>query len=78
MISGNNTNVQDVKKLINVPFAVIITAIIIIAITTNMTDRNGLSALSGGYLGLLFGLLFVVIINLILNLRGYGYSISLI
>jgi hypothetical protein len=78
MISGNNTNVQDVKKLINVPFAVIITAIIIIAITTNMTDRNGLSALSGGYLGLLFGLLFVVIINLIFLKSRYFDMIPII
>ena len=65
MIPVNNTNIQDVKKLINVPFAVIITSIIIIAITINMTDRNGLSALSGGYSGLFCGLLFIVILHLI-------------
>jgi hypothetical protein len=65
MIPVNNTNIQDVKKLINVPFAVIITSIVIIAITINMTDRNGLSALSGGYSGLFFGLLFIVILHLI-------------
>ena len=38
---------------------------IIIMITTNMTDINGLSALLGGYIGLLLGMLFVIIINLV-------------
>jgi hypothetical protein len=61
----NNINTQDVKKLMNIPFAVIITSIIIIIITINATDRNSLSALLGGYAGLLIGLLFVVILNLI-------------
>jgi len=65
MMSENYTNVQDFKKLINIPFAVIIASSIIITITINMTDRNGLTALLGGYLGLLIGLLFVVILNLI-------------
>lgn len=78
MISGNNTNVQDIKKLINVPFAVIITSIIIIAITINMTDRNGLSALLGGYSGLLCGLLFVVILNLIFLKAKYFDMIPII
>jgi hypothetical protein len=78
MISGNNTNIQDVKKLINVPFAVIITSIIIIVITINKTDSNGLSALLGGYSGLLFGLLFVVIINLIFLKARYFDMIPII
>ena len=78
MISGNNTNVQDVKKLINVPFAVIITSIIIIAITINKTDSNGLSALLGGYSGLLFGLIFVVTINLIFLKARYFDMIPII
>ena len=78
MISGNNTNIQDVKKLMNVPFAVIITSIIIIIITINTTDRNGLSALLGGYSGLLFGLLFVVILNVIFLKAKYLDMIPII
>ena len=78
MMSENNINIQDVKKLMNVPFAVIITSIIIIIITINTTDRNGLSALLGGYSGLLFGLLFVVIINLIFLRANYLDMIPII
>ena len=71
MNTVNNINMQDVKKLMNIPFAVIITSIIIIIITINTNDKNGLSGLLGGYTGLLVGLLFIVILNLIqmMNLR---------
>jgi len=65
------TNVQEFKKLINIPFAVIIASSIIIIITTNMTNRNGLIALLGGYSGLLLGLLFIIILNLIFIKTSY-------
>ena len=48
---------------IRVPFAVIIASCIIIVMTSGLTDKNGLSALIGGYYGLLLGILFVVIIK---------------
>lgn len=48
---------------ISVPFAVIIASCIIIVMTSGLTDKNGLSALIGGYYGLLLGILFVVIIK---------------
>ena len=58
-------NVQDVKKLMYVPFALIITSFIIIGITISMTNQNALSALLGGYSGLFIGLLFIMIIKLL-------------
>jgi hypothetical protein len=64
-MSENFINLQEFKKLMNVPLSVIIASSIIITITTNMTDRNGLTALLGGYLGLLLGLLFVLLLNVI-------------
>ena len=64
MTENNSTDLQKFKKLMNVPFAVIIASGIIILITTNMTDQNALKALLGGYSGLLLGLLFVIILNL--------------
>lgn len=62
---------QEFEKVMNVPFAVVITSFIIIMITTNMTDINGLSALLGGYIGLLLGMLFVIIINLVFTKTTY-------
>jgi len=62
---------EEFKKVMNVPYAVIIASFIIIIITTNMTDSNGLSALIGGYSGLLLGLLFVMIINLVFTNTSY-------
>lgn len=56
-------NKEEYKKVINVPLSVIIGSFIIIIITTGMTDQNGLKALIGGYSGLLFGLLFILILN---------------
>jgi len=54
----------EFKTIMNVPFAVIIASFIIIIVTTNMTDTNGLSALLGGYFGLMIGMLFVMVLNL--------------
>ena len=54
---------EEYKKVINVPLAVIIGSFIIIIVTTGMTDTNALSALIGGYSGLLLGMLFVIILN---------------
>jgi hypothetical protein len=54
---------EEYKKVINVPLAVIIGSFIIIVITSGMTDPNALKALIGGYAGLLFGILFIVILN---------------
>jgi membrane associated rhomboid family serine protease len=54
---------EEYKKVINVPLSVIIGSFIIIVITTGMTDPNGLKALIGGYSGLLFGILFIIILN---------------
>jgi hypothetical protein len=56
-------NKEEYKSVINIPFAVIIASFIIIIVTTGMTDSNGLSALIGGYSGLLFGLIFIIILN---------------
>jgi hypothetical protein len=54
---------SDFQKIINIPLVVIIASFLIIIITTNMLDKNGLSALIGGYFGLLVGLLFVIILH---------------
>ncbi len=56
--------IDELKKVLNVPYAIIIASFIIIIITTNITDQNGLSALIGGYSGLLFGMLFIIILNM--------------
>ena len=55
----------EFKKVMNIPFAIILASFIIIIITTNMTDTNGLSALLGGYSGLMLGVLFIIILNLV-------------
>jgi len=54
---------EEYKKVINVPLSVIIGSFIIIVITSGMTDPNALKALIGGYAGLLFGMLFIIILN---------------
>jgi hypothetical protein len=59
------TDNSEYNKVINVPYTIIIASFIIIIITTNMTDVNGLSALLGGYSGLMIGMLFVIILNLV-------------
>jgi uncharacterized membrane protein len=54
---------EEFKKVVNVPLAVLIASFIIIIITTGIPNANGLSALIGGYSGLLLGLLFLIILN---------------
>jgi len=61
----------EFKKVMNIPFAIVIASFIIIIITTNMTDTNGLSALLGGYSGLMLGILFVIILNLVFQKSIY-------
>jgi hypothetical protein len=56
-------NKDEYKKVINVPISVIIASFLIIIITSGMTDKNALSALIGGYSGLLLGILFILILN---------------
>jgi F0F1-type ATP synthase assembly protein I len=58
---------EEYKKVINVPLAVIIASFIIIIITTGMTNKNGVSALIGGYTGLLLGVLFIIVLNIPTN-----------
>jgi hypothetical protein len=61
----------EFKKVMNVPLAVIIASCIIVLVTTNMTDTNGLSAVLGGYSGLLLGMLFIIILNLLFTKTSY-------
>lgn len=56
-------NEEDYKKVINVPYAVILASILTIIITIGMTDENALRGLLGGYLGLGLGILFIIILN---------------
>ena len=65
MTSQIITNVQNIKQLMYIPFALIITSIILIGITIKTTNQNALSALLGGYSGLFIGLLFVMILKLL-------------
>lgn len=58
----NLPNFNELKQVINVLFAIVVASCIIIVVTTNMTDKNGLSALIGGYIGLQLGMLFTMII----------------
>lgn len=58
---------EEYKKVINIPLAIIIASFIIIIITTGITNKNGISALIGGYTGLLLGVLFVIILNIPTN-----------
>ncbi len=55
-------NVETIKKVMNVPYAIIITSFVIIFITINVVNKNALSALIGGFSGLLLGLLFALVI----------------
>ena len=63
MIKFDNIKKEEFKKVMYVPFVVIIVSIIIIIITANVTNTNGLSALLGGYSGLMLGILFVTILS---------------
>ena len=58
---------EEYNKVINIPLAVIIASFIIIIITTGITNTNGLSALIGGYIGLLLGMFFIIILNIPIN-----------
>jgi len=71
MVNLENFNKEEFEKVMYVPFAVIVASCIIIIITTNVTDTNGLSALLGGYSGLMLGILFVMILNLIFTKTTY-------
>ena len=62
---------EEFQKIINIPLAVIFASLIIIIITTNMTDTNGLSALLGGYSGLFLGMFFVILINVLFTNSAY-------
>ena len=66
MLSESNTiNLQEYKKVINVPCAIVIASFIIIIITTNVTNSNGVSALLGGYYGLMLGMFFIMVLSII-------------
>lgn len=65
------TSSEEFQKIINIPLAVIFASLIIIIVTTNMTDTNGLSALLGGYSGLFLGMFFVIIINILFTNSPY-------
>ena len=71
MIKPENFNKEEFEKVMYIPFAVIVASCIIIIITTNATDSNGLSALLGGYSGLMLGILFVMILNLVFTKITY-------
>jgi len=66
-----NFKKEEFKKVIYIPFAIIITSIIIILVTTNVINANGLSALLGGYSGLTLGILFVTILSWVYTKRIY-------
>lgn len=67
----NESSKQELIKVMNIPFSVIIASFIIIFITTNMSEPNGLSALLGGYAGLLLGMVFVIILLATFTKTGY-------
>ena len=71
MIKPEIFNKEEFEKVMYIPFTVIIASCIIIIITTNATDSNGLSALLGGYSGLMLGILFVMILNLVFTKITY-------
>jgi hypothetical protein len=54
---------EEYYKVMNIPLSVIIASFITIIITTGITNTNGLNALIGGYIGLLLGIFFILIIN---------------
>jgi uncharacterized membrane protein len=55
---------EDLKRTImNIILAVIIASFIIIFVTSGENDTNSLSASIGGYTGLLFSIIFIIVIN---------------
>lgn len=61
----------EIKQVMNVLLSIIIASCIIILVTRNMIDKNGLSALIGGYYGLFLGMLFIIIVNLVFSRTTY-------
>jgi cytochrome c oxidase assembly factor CtaG len=61
----------EIKQVMNVLLSIIIASCIIILVTRNMMDKNGLSALIGGYYGLFLGMLFIIIVNLVFSRTTY-------
>lgn len=49
-------------NILHVPLALLVASTVVIVVTTTMTDSNGLSALIGGYSGVVVGLLLTVVI----------------
>lgn len=64
----------EYKKVINIPYTLIIASFIIIIVTTNMTDSNGLSALIGGYSGLIVGILFIIVLTSVYKNTYYFFQ----
>ncbi len=61
----------EIKQIMNVLLSIVIASCVIILITMNMTDTNGLSALLGGYSGLMLGMLFIMTVSLIFTNTTY-------
>ena len=61
----------EIKQVMNVLLSIVFASCVIILVTMNMTDSNGLSALLGGYAGLLLGMLFIMIVSLIFTNTTY-------
>jgi hypothetical protein len=61
----------ELKQIMNVLLAIVLSSCVIILVTINMTDKNGLSALLGGYSGVLLGMLFIMIVSLIFTKTTY-------
>jgi hypothetical protein len=71
MIKFENVKKEEFQKVMYIPFVVIIVSFIIIIITATVTNTNGLSALLGGYSGLMLGILFVTILSWVYTKRIY-------
>jgi len=71
MIKFENVKKEEFQKVMYIPFVVIIVSFIIIIITTNVTNTNGLSASLGGHSGLMLGILFVTILSWVYTKRIY-------
>jgi hypothetical protein len=53
---------ESFRRVMNVPFSVIVASFITIIVTSNMIDKNALSGLIGGYSGLVLGLFFIILL----------------
>jgi len=56
-------SMEEYKRILYVPYSVIIASFIIILITSGIQNENGLSALIGGYMGLFLGILIVIVVT---------------